>query len=109
MRQSPAIILVSLLSVLLFFGLAILGWGGMGPFFASPARIGLAVATLVLTLAAMFTAGNLSTGEREDRGNRWVLAAFAVIGILSAFLPAFTERMGFWTFGGEGVRWLGVC
>jgi len=109
MVRSPAIFLVSLLSVLLFFGLAILGRGGIGPFFASPARTALAAATLLLTLAAMFTTANLSTGEREDRGNRWVLAAFAVIGILSAFLPAYTERKAFWTFGGDGVRWLGVA
>jgi hypothetical protein len=28
--------------------------------------------------------GNLSAGEREDRGNGWVLLAFALIGLMSA-------------------------
>jgi protein-S-isoprenylcysteine O-methyltransferase Ste14 len=52
--------------------------------------------------------GQLSSGEREDRANRWVLPAFGIIGILSGFLPAYTDRVDFWTFGGEGVRWLGA-
>ena len=36
----------------------------------------------------LFSDGNLSPGEREDRSNRWVLAAFGVIGLLAAYLPA---------------------
>ncbi len=44
--------------------------------------------------------GNLSPGEREDRGNRWVLAAFGVIGILLAYLPTYTDRRDFWTLDG---------
>ncbi len=61
-----------------------------------------------MTGVSLFSAGNLSPGEREDRGNRWVLAAFAVIGLLNGYLPALTDRLDFWTFGGDGVRWLGV-
>ena len=61
-----------------------------------------------MTGVALFSAGNLSPGEREDRSNRWVLAAFAVIGLLNGYLPALTDRLDFWTFGGDGVRWLGV-
>jgi protein-S-isoprenylcysteine O-methyltransferase Ste14 len=30
------------------------------------------------------------------------------LGFLAAFFAAYTERIGFWTFGGDGVRWLGV-
>jgi protein-S-isoprenylcysteine O-methyltransferase Ste14 len=37
-----------------------------------------------------------------------VLPAFGVIGLLSGFLPAYTDRIDVWTFGGEGVRWLGA-
>ena len=60
-----------------------------------------------MTGVSLFSAGNLSPGEREDRSNRWVLAAFAVIGLLTGYLPALTDRLDFWTFGGDGVRWLG--
>ena len=47
-------------------------------------------------------------GEREDRSNRWVLPVFGVIGFASAYLPAYTDRIGFWTIDGDSVRWLGV-
>ena len=46
-------------------------------------------------------------GVREDRANRWVLVAFGVIGLLQAFLPAWTDRKGFWTL--DAIRWLGVA
>ena len=50
-----------------------------------------------------------SSGVREDRANRWVIAAFAVIGLLAAYLPAYTDRKGFWILDGETVRWIGVA
>jgi hypothetical protein len=56
--------------VLLQLGLAVLGWGVLSPFFANPARAALAVATVVLTIVALFSGGNLSPGEEEDRSNR---------------------------------------
>ena len=58
--------------------------------------------------AALFSGGNLSPGEQEDRSNRWVLVAFGVIGVLNMFLPAYTDRIDFWTIGGDTVRWIGV-
>jgi protein-S-isoprenylcysteine O-methyltransferase Ste14 len=102
------LLLTALLGTLVYLGLAILGWGGISAFFAHPARIALTVVLFALTFAALFTEGNLSGGEREDRDNRWVLAAFGILGLLSAFLPAYTERREFWTFDGDAVRWLGV-
>ena len=45
---------------------------------------------------------------REDRGNRWVLVAFGVLGLLDGYLPAYTDRIEFWTIDGDAVRWLGV-
>lgn len=105
---TPKLTLLAVGSGLAYLGLAILGWGGFAAFFADPARIALVIVFLALLVASLFTSGNLSPGEREDRSNRWVLIAFTVIGLLSAYLPAYTERVGFWTFGGEGVRWLGV-
>ncbi len=50
----------------------------------------------------------MSPGEREDRGNRWVLAAFGVLAILNAYLPPYTDRREFWTFDGNAIRWFGV-
>lgn len=89
-------------------GLAVLGWGGLTAFFSHPARIALMVVLAVMIGASFFAGGNLSTGVREDRGNRWVIAVFAVIGLLIAYLPAYTDRREFWTIDGDAIRWLGV-
>ena len=40
--------------------------------------------SLQMSGVALFSGGNLSRGEREDRSNRWVLVAFAIIGLLAA-------------------------
>jgi protein-S-isoprenylcysteine O-methyltransferase Ste14 len=107
--SKPVLALASAGGVVAFLGLAILGWGGFDAFFANPARIALVVATAALVIAALFTSGNLSTGEREDRSNRWVIGALGLIGLLSAWLPAYTDRKEFLMLDGDVVRWLGVA
>ncbi len=99
---------VAVAATLAYLGLAILGWGGFAAFFSHPALIALAVATFVLSGVALFSGGNLSPGEREDRANRWVIAALGLIGLLAAYLPACTDRKGFWTLDGDTIRWVGV-
>lgn len=96
-------------SALGYLIVAVLGWGGPSAFFSHPALVGLSVALFGLALPAYFAGGNLSSGVREDRGNRWVIAVLAIIGIASAYLPAWSDRHEFWTFGGDAVRWLGVA
>jgi protein-S-isoprenylcysteine O-methyltransferase Ste14 len=89
-------------------GLAVLGWGGFTAFFSHPALIALAIALFALSGAALFAGGNLSPGVREDRGNRWVIVAIALIGLLDVYLPAYADRKEFWTIDGDTIRWLGV-
>lgn len=96
------------LSVGLSLALAILGAGGLDAYFADPARTALVVVTLALGVASLFVGGNLSSGLREDRGNRWVIAAFLVIGLLGAYLPAWADREGLWRLDGDAIRWFGV-
>jgi protein-S-isoprenylcysteine O-methyltransferase Ste14 len=91
-----------------YLGLAILGWGGWTAFFSHPARVALAVMLAVMAGVSLFARGNLSPGVREDRGNRWVLVAFTLIGLLDAYLLAYTDRTEVWTIDGDPVRWLGV-
>ena len=91
-----------------YLGLAVLGWGGIAAFLSHPALIALALATFAMSGVALFAGGNLSSGVREDRGNRWVLAAFSLIGLLAGFLPAWADRKELWTLDGETIRWLGV-
>jgi protein-S-isoprenylcysteine O-methyltransferase Ste14 len=93
---------------LAYLSLAILGWGGFSAFFSHPALIAVSIVLLALTTLALFSRGNLSPGVREDRANRWVIIAFGLIGVLAAFLPAYTDRNDFWTLDGDTIRWLGV-
>ena len=93
---------------LAYMGLAIFGGGGFAAFFSHTPLIVLTIVTFALAGVSLFSRGNLSSGEREDRANRWVLIAFGVIGLLGAYLPAYTDRIDFWTFDGDAARWLGV-
>jgi protein-S-isoprenylcysteine O-methyltransferase Ste14 len=108
MKMTLRLVVFSLFSVAFQFGLAILGWGGFGAFFSHPPLVALGIVTVVLIFAALFSAGNLSSGEQEDRGNRWVLAAFGVIAILIAYLSAYTDRKGILVIDGDATRWLGI-
>ena len=96
-------------STVVYFGLAILGWGGVAAFFSHPALVALAAATGAMVVVAYIAGGNVSPGVREDRSNRWVVGAFAVIGLLNGFFPAYTDRIEFWTIDGETIRWIGIA
>ncbi len=96
-------------AVVIQFGLAIAGWGGWSAFFAHPAFQVLTWLTAGLVVLSMFSGSSgLSTGAQEDRGNRWVLGALAVIAVLMAYFSAYTDRIGFWTLDGDTMRWVGV-
>ena len=108
MVPTPTLALISVVATCVYLGLAVLGWGGFAAFFSHPALIALAIVVLVMSGVALFSSGNLSSGEREDRSNRWVIAVFSVIGLLMAYLPAYTDRKDFWTLDGDTIRWFGV-
>ena len=103
------IVITGVVSIVIQFGLAIAAWGGWSAFFAHPAFRALAGVTVLLSLLAIFSGGGLTTGEREDRSNRWVLGAFGGIALLMAFFSSYTDRLGFWTLDGETMRWVGVA
>jgi protein-S-isoprenylcysteine O-methyltransferase Ste14 len=90
------------------YGIVVVWARGVEAFLANPALVGLAFVYVALTVAALFVGGNLSPGEREDRANRWVLPVFAILGLAIAVVPAFDDARGFSTFGGDGLRWVGV-
>lgn len=99
----------ALLSSFAFFGLAVLGAGGWSDFVAKPPLVAVLLIGAAFSIAAMFTQGNLESGVKEDRGNRWVLWTFGILGLLMAWLPAYTDRMSIATIGGDTVRWIGVA
>ena len=102
-------LITAVISIVIQFGLAIAGWGGWNPFFEHRAFRALAGVTVALTVMALFSGSSgISSGEKEDRGNRWVLAAFGVIALVMSFFSAYTDRIDFWTLDGEAMRWAGV-
>jgi protein-S-isoprenylcysteine O-methyltransferase Ste14 len=108
MTPSPRFALFTIMATLAYLGLAILGSGGLALFFSHPALVALTVALVAMSGVALFSEGNLSPRVREDRANRWVIIAFGLIGVLAAYLPAYTDRKGFWILDWETIRWLGV-
>jgi protein-S-isoprenylcysteine O-methyltransferase Ste14 len=101
-------LVVVIFSLGVYLGLAVIGIGGLGAFFSHPALIAVAVLTAFLTIASFFTEGNISTGVREDRSNRWVIPALVLPGFVSAWVCAYTDRLDFWTIDGDETRWIGV-
>jgi protein-S-isoprenylcysteine O-methyltransferase Ste14 len=102
------LLVIALASSLAFLGLAALGAGGIGAFLAHPPLAAAAAITLALTIVSCFSEGHLGAGEREDRGNRWVIPVFGAIAVLDAFLPAYMDRLDLLTLDGEAIRWVGV-
>jgi protein-S-isoprenylcysteine O-methyltransferase Ste14 len=108
MMSTPKLAVATVIGILLYLGLAVLGSGGFAAFFSHPALTVVAIATLVMSGVTVFSRVNLSSGEREDRDNRWVIATLIILGLLQAYLPAYTDRNDFWTLDGDNLRWLGV-
>jgi protein-S-isoprenylcysteine O-methyltransferase Ste14 len=103
----PWLAVLTVLSLAAYLGLAIAGAGGPTRFFSYPPLIAVTAVTIALGFAALFSEGHIGAGVREDRSNRWVVAALSVLGLIDAWLPAYTDRIDFLTFGGEAVRWFG--
>jgi protein-S-isoprenylcysteine O-methyltransferase Ste14 len=101
--------LITLVSLALYIGLAIWGWGGWSALMAHPARAGAVIAIVVSSLAALITSGNISSGRREDTKNRWILLPFLVLGFVLAWLPAYTDRRDIGTIDGDLVRYIGLA
>jgi hypothetical protein len=106
--SSVKVLITGIVSIVIQFGLAIAGWGGWHAFFAHPALRALAWVTVGLAALAIPSGGGISTGEKEDRSNRWVLAAISVIALIMSYSSAYTDRVGFWTLDGDRLRWMGV-
>lgn len=101
-------VLLTIIVTLAYLALVTFGAGGISAFLARPQFIALSLMTLALTATALFTVGHIVRYERGDHGNRWRLAAYAIIALLGGYFPAYTDRIGFWTLDGDQLRWFGV-
>jgi protein-S-isoprenylcysteine O-methyltransferase Ste14 len=106
---TPRLALFTIVSLAVYLGLAVAGAGGASQFFSHSPLIALTAITIAGGVASLFTEGHVGSGVREDRSNRWVIAALGALGFADAYLPAYTDQHDILTFGGEGVRWFGVA
>jgi hypothetical protein len=98
----PRMAAATVLSLVVYLGLAIAAAGGAARFFSYPPLIAVTLVTIAIGFAALLSEGHIGSDVKEDRSNRWVIAALGVLGILDAYLPAYTDRIDFLTSGGEG-------
>ena len=105
---SPRMAATAVISTAVYLGLAIVCDGGFDAFFSHGALIALTLATLAMIVASIFSNATLSSGVREDRNNRWVIAALGVFGVAAAIVPPLCDRFDILVFDGENMRWLGV-
>ena len=105
----PIRVLMIVVSVSIWLGLAALGEGGLAAFLAHPARVALVFVTLALAGAGMLSEAGLYTGECEDRSNRWIFVPLIAISLLAGWLPAWCDRNEILTLDGDALRWLGVA
>src|SRR5262245_44252892 len=103
------VVTVSVVQFLVTVGLSALGWGGLRPLLANPARVVFFAVALALTVVALCSPVNLSSGEREDPNGRRMFVPTAVATLGLAWLMPFMDRRNVWTIDGEAVRWLGVA
>lgn len=109
MPAKAKVFAIGLITGLVQFALAILAFGGWTAFFGHPSLIALTLVTVAMMAVAPFSSGNISSGQKEDRANRWVFIAFSLIALLSAIVPPYTDRIGLLTIDGEATRWTGVA
>jgi protein-S-isoprenylcysteine O-methyltransferase Ste14 len=108
-RPTPSTILLTLLSGLTFFGIVVWAYGDAGRFFQPSARLGMVVATVLLAILALFSGSSgLSSGQREDRSNRWVLAPLLLLSVALAWLPPYLDGRDLWTLDQPIVPYIGL-
>jgi protein-S-isoprenylcysteine O-methyltransferase Ste14 len=108
MRNGRLAFIGVFLFLVLFFGLVIAGWGDLAGFFTHPARLGLVLVTIVLSILTLLSGANVSTGQREDVQNRWIFVPLTLVGLAFAYLPPYADRHNLFTVDGDWVRYLGL-
>jgi hypothetical protein len=92
---------------------AAFAWGrdwDWGAFFQSPARVGLLVVSLALTMAAAFSGfGGMNPGKREDRRNRWIFGPLAVLTLGLVVLPPYLDARNLWTLDEAVTPYVGLA
>jgi protein-S-isoprenylcysteine O-methyltransferase Ste14 len=102
------VVLLTIVALILFFGLAAISWGRPSDLWISPARAGAFAIIAVAAIVSMFSGINLGGCVRADVRNRWMLAPLVVLSLGIAALPPYSDRRDLWTIDGDVTRWIGV-
>jgi protein-S-isoprenylcysteine O-methyltransferase Ste14 len=102
------LIAMTLVQLVVTVALTALGWGGWTPLVDHPARASFIVVIVVMTLVALASPVNLSSGEREDVGNRRIFPPTIIGLLLLTWLMPSMDRRDLWTVDGDTVRYAGV-
>jgi protein-S-isoprenylcysteine O-methyltransferase Ste14 len=108
-RPKWLLILLTMVPTVAFLGIVVWAYGDATRFFEHPARAGLVVATVLLTVLALFSdSSGLGSGEREDRGNRWIFLPFFLLSLLLAWLPPYLDGRDLWTLPQPIIPYVGL-
>ena len=108
-RVSPQVVIVSSISVIIQFALAILAWGDWSTFFAHPARFWVVIGSFLLLIVAWFSGtSGLSAGEQHSSGSKNILYGFFSVILALVLVPPFCDRRNVWTIDGDTVRYFGL-
>lgn len=106
---TQSILLLAVLPSLAFLGIVMWAYGNTQRFFQHPARLGMVVASVLLTILVLFTrSSGLSSGQREDRRNRWILAPILLLSLVLAWLPPYLDGRDLWTLGRPIIPYVGL-
>jgi protein-S-isoprenylcysteine O-methyltransferase Ste14 len=84
-------------------------YGDVLRFFQHPARLGMVVATVLMAILALFSGSSgLSSGQKEDRSNRWILAPLLLLSLALAWLPPYLDGRNLWTLDQPIVPYVGL-
>jgi protein-S-isoprenylcysteine O-methyltransferase Ste14 len=104
-----SMILIGLLVQAVFLTISVLGWGDWRSFFADPPRLAMILLSLVLTVVALASGVNFSTGRRADLQDTWIFAPLVIGSVLLCWLLPFADRRDLLTFDGDAVRYTGLA
>jgi protein-S-isoprenylcysteine O-methyltransferase Ste14 len=107
---TPSIVLLTILTALAFLVIGVWAYGDMPRFFQHPARVGLVVASVLFTIVALFSGSSgLSSGQREDRNNRWIFAPILLLSLALTWLPPYLDGRDLWTLDQPIIPYVGLA
>jgi protein-S-isoprenylcysteine O-methyltransferase Ste14 len=109
MEHRAVVLAIAVVQTVVTMALGVLGWGGVAPFLAHPARIAFVGLILAMVIVSLLSPVNLSSGEREDPSSRALLVPAAVGTLVLAWLMPFMDRRDVWTIDGDVARWSGIA